>query len=437
MQEAGTCRRRTRSISPNSTSLDAERARLRSAGYTDAEVSQILIARASQQPAATGQGALSNALSSIVAVGGHARALIPTFRNDVAIVFDGSATASARAGATASLAVKAVVILVLAYAAWQEWRQHIISATEIAASQSEKARAEACSARIKAIIDTVPMSKVAEATEIVQRDCDPTYAQRTAACSAKFKALVDSIPTLPPDKFKANVDEHQKSCVITDADRELARAKMAEIETEQKQRVAAVTAFIKDRLKAKTEFDAGHYDEAFKIEGANEAATEAFEIKTFGKPGELTAESLDLLSWDALFARQYADALDAAERSLKIKPTLVEETNHAHALMMLGRTAEAKALYLAHKGEPLQGKTWEEVIVDDFDKLRKAGIKNSLMEVIEDAWSSWPPASFRPPNAPGLYDPQGKPCAKASLDCHWICNTGVRGFMGADRMCPI
>lgn len=424
---------------PAASALDAEREALRKAGYTDAEVSQILIARAaaaSQQPAAAGQGVMSNVLSSIVAVGSHARALIPSFRKDVMTVFDGAATASARAGATASLVVKALVILVLGYAAWQEWRQHIISATEIAAANTEKARAEACSARIKAIIDTVPMNRIAEATDIVQRDCDPTYAQRIAACSVKFKTLVDSISTLPADEFKAKVEEHAKGCVITDADREFARAKMAEIDNERKQTAAAITAYFEATLKAKTEFDAGHYDEAFKIESANASATEALEIKTTGKAGDLTAECLRQLSWYALFARQYADALDAAERSLKLKPDLAEETNHAHALMMLGRTAEAKALYYAHKGEPLQGKTWQQVIVNDFGLLRNAGIKNSLMEEIEDAWSSWPPSSFRPPK-PDLYDSQGKPCAKVSLDCHWICNTGVRGFMGADRMCPI
>src|ERR1700730_4361529 len=220
---------------PAASPLDAEREQLRKAGYTDAEVSQILIARAaSQQPAgAAGQGVMSNVLSSIVAVGSHARALIPSFRKDVATVFDGATTASARAGATASLVVKAVVILVLGYAAWQEWRQHIISATEIAAANTEKARAEACSARIKAIIDTVPMNQVAEATRIVQRDCDPTYAQRTAACSVKFQALVDSISTLPADEFKAKVEEHAKACVITDADREFARAKMAGLDNER------------------------------------------------------------------------------------------------------------------------------------------------------------------------------------------------------------
>jgi tetratricopeptide (TPR) repeat protein len=407
---------------PAASLVDAERELLRKAGYTDAEVSQILIARAAaQQPAgAPGQGVMSNALSSIVAVASHARSVIPSFRKDVMTVFDGAATASARAGATASLAVKVVVILVLGYAAWQEWRQHIISATEIAAANTEKARAEACSARIKAIIDTVPMNQVAEATRIVQRDCDPTYAQRTAACSIKFKALVDSISTLPADEFKAKVEEHAKGCFITDADREFARAKMAELDNERKQTAAAITAYFEATLKAKTEFDAGHYDEAFKIESANASATEAFEIKTTGKAGDLTAECLRQLSWYALFARQYADALDAAERSLKLKPDLAEETNHAHALMMLGRTAEAKALYLAHKGKPLQGKTWQQVIGDDFDKLRKARIESPLMKDMEKALSSWPPSSFRPPKS-DLYDSQGKPCDKAGFDCHLIC----------------
>src|SRR5580693_1695055 len=99
------------------TPLDAERETLRKAGYTEAEVSQILIARAltaSQQAAgAAGQGVMSNVLSSIVAVASHARALIPTFRKDVMTVFDGTATTSVRAGATASLAVKAIVVIVL------------------------------------------------------------------------------------------------------------------------------------------------------------------------------------------------------------------------------------------------------------------------------------------------------------------------------------
>jgi hypothetical protein len=142
------------------TPLDAERETLRKAGYTEAEVSQILIARAlsaSQQAAgAVGQGVMSNVLSSIVAVASHARALIPTFRKDVMTAFDGAATASARAGATASLAVKAVVILVLGYAAWQEWNQHIISATDIARSEAIIKRQEAEAANARVPVDDGP-----------------------------------------------------------------------------------------------------------------------------------------------------------------------------------------------------------------------------------------------------------------------------------------
>jgi tetratricopeptide (TPR) repeat protein len=407
---------------PAATPLDAEREALRKAGYTDAEVSQILVTRASHQTAgaATGQGVLSNVLSSILGVASHARGLLPTFRKDVMTLFDGAATTSARAGATASLAVKAIVVLVLGYAAWQEWSQHIISATEIAQSQARKIRAEECSARMKAIVDTVPVNQINAAAEIVQRDCDPTYAQRTAACSAKFNAILDSYATLSVDEFKAKVEEHKQTCVITDADRQAATAKIAAIEDQRKQRVAEITSMVQDTLKAQTEFDAGHYDEALKIESANAATTEAFETKTKNKPGDLTADSFGSLSWYALFARRYAEALDDAERSIKLKPNLAAETNRAHALMMLGRTADAKAIYLSHKGEPLNGKKWEEVIFEDFDKLRKAGIENPLMAEIEAAFKPLPAVT-----PPGLEwrDSHGKSCHKGDPDCQ-LCSNG-------------
>jgi hypothetical protein len=156
----------------DTTSLDAERARLRSAGYTDAEVSQILIARASQQPAGTGQGVMSNVLSSILGVASHARALIPTFRKDVATLFDGAATASARAGAMASLAVKAIVVIVLGYAAWQEWQQHIISATTTAQYQAIRSKADACLAMTDTAGKTLRGDRSFEASARVQAQID-------------------------------------------------------------------------------------------------------------------------------------------------------------------------------------------------------------------------------------------------------------------------
>ena len=61
----------------------------------------------------------------------------------MATVFDGAATASARAGAAASLAVKAVVILVLGYAAWQEWQIHIVYQAQIQRNQAAATAADA------------------------------------------------------------------------------------------------------------------------------------------------------------------------------------------------------------------------------------------------------------------------------------------------------
>jgi hypothetical protein len=174
---------------PAASSLDAERERLRKAGYTDPEISQILIAQAAQQPAgAAGQGVMSNALSSIVAVGSHARSVIPSFRKDVATIFDGAATASARAGATASLVVKAVVILVLGYAAWQEWNQHIISATAIADAEVRKRHAEECLARQKLIVNSMPAPNLGLIFGDKKKDEDKPspYAQEWARRRAEF-----------------------------------------------------------------------------------------------------------------------------------------------------------------------------------------------------------------------------------------------------------
>ena len=179
---------------PAASSLNAEREQLRKAGYTDAEVSQILIARAAQQPAGAGQGVMSNVLSSIVAVGSYARTVIPSFRKDVATMFDGAATASARAGATASLAVKAVVVLVLGYAAWQEWQQHIIYATQIAESQARKIRAEECSARLKSFVNDEQLARAIH-------DCDPTYVDPLAGLTDEERRKRLGLPpgiALPP-----------------------------------------------------------------------------------------------------------------------------------------------------------------------------------------------------------------------------------------------
>jgi hypothetical protein len=55
--------------------------------------------------------------------------------------------------------------------------------------------------------------------------------------------------------------------------------------------------------------------------------------------------------------------------------------------MFLGQTSEARRIYLAYRGKPLQGKTWEAIIKEDFGKLRNAGNSNPLMAEIEAAFA--------------------------------------------------
>src|SRR5262249_29235565 len=89
-----------------------------------------------------------------------------------------------------------------------------------------------------------------------------------------------------------------------------------------------------------------------------------------------TAHALGLYSFYALFAMDFPDALVASERALTLAPgKLWIATNKAHALMFVGRTEEARALYLEHKGKRSEtGNSWEEDILSDFEQFEKAGL---------------------------------------------------------------
>jgi hypothetical protein len=51
--------------------------------------------------------------------------------------------------------------------------------------------------------------------------------------------------------------------------------------------------------------------------------------------------------------------------------------------MFIGRGDEAKALYLAHKGEinKVHNTEWESRIADDFAEFRKVGLTHPMMAV--------------------------------------------------------
>jgi Cu/Ag efflux protein CusF len=111
-----------------------------------------------------GQGVMTGVFSSLGAVLPHARGILSSFKTDLANMFDRAASPPVRVRAAGYLALMAAVIVALAYAVKQEWQQHIISATEIAASQAEKTAAEVeiqkIDAKIKKATDDTPMPEI-------------------------------------------------------------------------------------------------------------------------------------------------------------------------------------------------------------------------------------------------------------------------------------
>jgi len=120
-------------------------------------------------------------------------------------------------------------------------------------------------------------------------------------------------------------------------------------------------------------------------------AIEAEESKSAGAPGAQTAVALADVTWSALFVKDFDGALAAAERGHRLDPhNLIVEGNHAHALMFLNRTDEARALYLSHRDEPIaegDKRTWRQAVLDGFAQFRKAGLTHPLMAEIEAAFA--------------------------------------------------
>jgi TPR repeat protein len=141
-----------------------------------------------------------------------------------------------------------------------------------------------------------------------------------------------------------------------------------------------------ERLPMREAAMAGRYDEALRLAESFAAKFEAEETRRDGRPGEQTAGELQQMTWYALFAKDYTKALAVAVHAHALFPdNLGIETNRAHALMFTGHDEEAKALYLAHKGEVREpsGKLWEQIIAQDFAEFRKAGLTHPLMADIE------------------------------------------------------
>jgi tetratricopeptide (TPR) repeat protein len=87
----------------------------------------------------------------------------------------------------------------------------------------------------------------------------------------------------------------------------------------------------------------------------------------------------------ALLVKDYANALALSDEATTLAPDqLWLYDNRATALMLLGRTDEARAVYLAYRGKMANPTMpWEQAVEDGFVELRKAGVSNPLMDEIE------------------------------------------------------
>jgi tetratricopeptide (TPR) repeat protein len=97
------------------------------------------------------------------------------------------------------------------------------------------------------------------------------------------------------------------------------------------------------------------------------------------------------LAYRFLLARDFTSALAAADEAISLAPEEIWlYTNRAHALMFIGNTDEARAIYLKYRGvKNVQNeKSWEMMILEDFADLRKKDLTNPLMDEIEKLFTS-------------------------------------------------
>ena len=105
---------------------------------------------------------------------------------------------------------------------------------------------------------------------------------------------------------------------------------------------------------------------------------------------QYSSDKIGGLAYGFLLAQDFARALEASELVYLAPDKIWVHGNRAHALMLLGRVDEARALYLRYRGEKsVQAeKPWETVVLEDFAEMREAGLTHPLMNEIEKRFAT-------------------------------------------------
>lgn len=124
--------------------------------------------------------------------------------------------------------------------------------------------------------------------------------------------------------------------------------------------------------------------------GFPQIAMEWEKVRLYGSELNLGSDSdatltrvplLVYISYYAVLAGRYAEALEYASQAERLEPSNIYAlTNKAHALLFLGRVAEAESIYVGNIGKVApDGQSWSNMILGDFDELEKFGQKHELM----------------------------------------------------------
>lgn len=93
------------------------------------------------------------------------------------------------------------------------------------------------------------------------------------------------------------------------------------------------------------------------------------------------------LSWTLTLNKQYAPAVEAAQKALTFATSDAEsiEGNLAHAYLMSGQTQEAEKIYRKHIGKVFgsEKQSWVDIMLADFKSMKAAGVSSSDMDKIE------------------------------------------------------
>lgn len=83
------------------------------------------------------------------------------------------------------------------------------------------------------------------------------------------------------------------------------------------------------------------------------------------------------ISWYCLLAKKYEKAIEISNNGLLVDKNYIKlYTNLAHGLTLSGKLSAGKDIYIKFKGVKIDDQDWENIIIEDFDILKKHGIES-------------------------------------------------------------